>query len=603
MISLEEKLRAARERRDRERSDEQAPTSDNPNDGRDNPHRLAAGFLESFAHAGEPLRLRFWRGEFHRYSEGAYHAVPDDDLRGELAAWVREEFVRLHPLDLAAWEESGQKGPRPKVRPVTQNLVGNVLLALTGACLLPAATEAPAWIDNTSGPDPAKLLALRNGILDLEAAVARRPGCLLPATASFFTTNTTPFAYNPLAPAPLEWLGFLNKIWHDDQQSIDTLQEWFGYLLTPDTRQQKIAFLIGPKRSGKGTVARVLRELVGAQNTAGPTLGSLAGNFGLAPLLGKAVAIVADARLSGRTDTAVITERLLSISGEDALTIDRKHRDPITVKLNSRFVILSNELPRLGDASGALAGRLVILRMTQSWYGREDHDLFDRLKRELPGILLWAIEGWRRLRDRGRFVQPESGQELVDDLEDLSSPVGAFVRQMCRIGTSFRVEVGELYQEWKKWCELHGRRESNTEETFGRDLRAVVPELKRSRPRTNEGRLYMYSGIRVRGEFEPDEEESAGVVLAGPSAVLAPVLANTPVNPSAVLAVLAITNNPHTEEKLHTEHIWPAVAGRCDHQDHPDQPPDFGEDDNSRFERLEQEARSIHAGGEPWASR
>ena len=35
-------------------------------------------------------------------------------------------------------------------------------------------------------------------------------------------------------------------------------------------------------------------------------------NFGLQPLLGKAVAMIQDARLSGRTDAAVVAERLLS---------------------------------------------------------------------------------------------------------------------------------------------------------------------------------------------------------------------------------------------------------------------------------------------------
>jgi putative DNA primase/helicase len=89
----------------------------------------------------------------------------------------------------------------------------------------------------------------------------------------------------------------------------------------------------------------------------------------------------------------VIVERLLSISGEDALTIDIKFRDPVTCKLTTRLMLLSNELPRLSDASGALAGRFIALRLTESFYGREDLDLTQKLLTELPGILLWAIEG------------------------------------------------------------------------------------------------------------------------------------------------------------------------------------------------------------------
>src|SRR5262249_22423601 len=151
--------------------------------------------------------------------------------------------------------------------------------------------------------------------------------------------------------------------WPGDPEAVALLQQWFGYCLAPDTSQQKILLVVGPKRSGKGTLARVLRRLVGEANAAGPTLAGLATNFGLQALLGRTVAVVSDARLSGRTDAAVVTERLLSISGEDAVTIDRKYLSHVTTRLAVRFVILTNELPRLADSSGALVGRLLVLRL------------------------------------------------------------------------------------------------------------------------------------------------------------------------------------------------------------------------------------------------
>ena len=222
----------------------------------------------------------------------------------------------------------------------------------------------------------------------------------VPQRQRFFTPVALDYDFDIDAGPPEHWLRFLSQLWPDDPQSIATLQEWFGYCLTLDTRQQKILMMVGPKRSGKGTIARVLRRLIGERNVAGPTLSSLGGPFGLQPLLGKSVAIISDARLGGRTDGSIVTERLLSISGEDSLSIDRKNTTAVESKLDTRLMLLSNELPRLSDVSGALAGRMIILRLSESWYGREDHGLFMRLEAELPGILLWAIEGWRRLRAR-----------------------------------------------------------------------------------------------------------------------------------------------------------------------------------------------------------
>ena len=45
-----------------------------------------------------------------------------------------------------------------------------------------------------------------------------------------------------------------------------------------------------------------------------------------------------------------------------------------------------------------------MLRLTESWYGKEDTHLTDRLLKELPGILLGAIDGWKRLTDAKQQV-------------------------------------------------------------------------------------------------------------------------------------------------------------------------------------------------------
>lgn len=184
---------------------------------------------------------------------------------------------------------------------------------------------------------------------------------------------------------------------------------------------------------------------------------NLAQNFGLAPLLHKPLAIISDARLSGRTDQAIVTERLLSISGEDQIDVDLKHRDAWSGRLPTRLMILTNELPRLSDSSGALAGRFIVLTMTRSFFGQEDHELEARLMTELPGILNWAIDGWRRLRERGRFVQPRSSEQAIQELEDLGSPIGAFLKDRCVVESGYAVSVDELYEAWRKWCTAVGR--------------------------------------------------------------------------------------------------------------------------------------------------
>ena len=167
-----------------------------------------------------------------------------------------------------------------------------------------------------------------------------------------------------------------------------------------------------------------------------------------------------------------------------------------------RFVIMTNELPNMRDASGALTTRVILLRLTRHFRGREDRTLTDRLTRELPGILNWSISGWHRLRERGEFLQPESGQELLDDLQDLASPIGAFTRDCCIIGPEFEARIDDLFSGWRKWCEAHGRDRTGTRETFAKDLRAAFAQIQKRRPRcgdlASDRRETTYMGIGLR---------------------------------------------------------------------------------------------------------
>ena len=127
------------------------------------------------------------------------------------------------------------------------------------------------------------------------------------------------------APKPRRWLDFLNALWPQEPDAIDVLGEWFGYVVSGRLDLHKILLMVGPTRGGKGVIARVLSAMIGKRNVCGPTLNSLGGDFGLAPLIGKSLAVISDARFVGK-NSGIVVERLLSISGEDTLTVNIKYQ-------------------------------------------------------------------------------------------------------------------------------------------------------------------------------------------------------------------------------------------------------------------------------------
>jgi putative DNA primase/helicase len=442
------------------------------------PLAIAKRFVEVHFEVDRVTTLHRHRGLFYVWNGAAYLETEDAALRARLYGF----------LESCKWRNP--KGELQRVKPHAK-LVNNVFDGLRATAQLEERIAAPAWLDAAqNGPAADEILACSNGLLHLSSLE------LLTHTPSFFTYNALGFACERHAAEPRQWLSFLDQLWPDDEASIETLQEIFGLMLTGDTRYQKAFLIVGPKRSGKGTIARVLRHLVGAGNATSPTLAGLGMNFGLQPLIGKRLAIISDARLGGRADQAAIAERLLNITGEDALTIDRKYLTSWTGQLQVRFLVLSNELPRLADVSGALASRFIVLALLHSFYGREDHGLADRLLTELPGILNWSIAGWRRLAERGHFLQPASAAEAVRDLEDLTSPITVFLRERCEIGAGGQAIVDDTFVTWCGWCEKQNRN-PGTKQSFGRDLRAALPWLKIRNLGTEE-RYRVYEGIKIK---------------------------------------------------------------------------------------------------------
>lgn len=475
----------------------------------DNPHRLGAELLGE-GDVGRPYWLRFWKETFYEWTGAAYRKVSDSVIKAKVTAFARKKFVDAFKLQEAAYAADPDEGKKPPtVRPVNGELVGNVLNALRSLCLVPDEIEAPAWLDGCAdNPDPRFLIAGPNGLLDLAAAAAGAGAELLAPDPDLFNLVEVGYRIEPHSPPPKLWLKFLTDLWPDDLESVHTLQEWFGYALSGETSFQKMLWLVGPSRAGKGVISYVLSQLVGAANVCTPSLYDFGTEFGLSSMLGKSLAIVGDGRLSNRADSIQVTARLLQIVGEDGIDVNRKNKAIVeNTKLGVRIVVAANELPALVDNADAMLKRSLVLRLTKTFSGREDTALREKLKTELPSIMWWAVEGLANLRLRGRFSEPSSGAQLKQRFGSLLSPVGVFLQEKCVVAEGARVEKGELYRAWKAWCEEMGRKEPGTQEVFGRNLYASVSTLGEVRlqdPTDRSKRPRFYTGLRLRTLEEGD---------------------------------------------------------------------------------------------------
>jgi putative DNA primase/helicase len=376
----------------------------------------------------------------------------------------------------------------------TRHAVLDVMHALQAETF--ARGAPPFWREGAEGPACDELVPLANGVLDPSTRT------LIPHSPALVATAVAPVTYDPTAQCPA-FVEFIEGA-VPDAESRAMLKRFFGLLVgSRSTRYQRILALIGATRSGKGVLLRLLRRLVGEDQVAAPMLQTLGTRFGLASLVGKSVGLISDARVPSGPDAAAAIEVLLRLSGEDAVTIERKFGEAWSARLPIRLVLASNEVPMLADSSSALAGRIIIIRTGPSHHGREDHTLEDRLHAELPGILNWCLDGLDELRSVGRLDQPADGAGLVEILRDSGSPIGQFLRERCVLDPAAeKLLKSDLFATWRDWCALVNRSHPGNEAQFARALVAAAPSVQHTKPWIGPKRFPCWNGIRLRNSTD-----------------------------------------------------------------------------------------------------
>ena len=272
---------------------------------------------------------RHWHGVPWLWRDGAYHEREQGEVRADLirAYWttpieilaaglrLRLDYLEAPPGHLARGDMPPGTWP-PMQRPDGR------------ACSRNSCHSPPDY----SPPD----------------ARCRPRRCDAPCDPRLFTTAALDVDFDARAPRPNAWLRFLSQLWPDDRAATDTLQTWVWVLVTSETRQQKILLLVGPRRSGKGTIGRVVRELVGHANVCGQRQPGQPG--------GKLRTLAAAWKVGGHhlgrappewaNRQRIVIERLLSIGPaceSSVCTIYAKYREPVTVKLPTRLMISTSQ--------------------------------------------------------------------------------------------------------------------------------------------------------------------------------------------------------------------------------------------------------------------
>jgi putative DNA primase/helicase len=384
--------------------------------------------------------------EWLDWNSHCYVTVEEATLDSEIAEW----------LDASYEQTINHETGKPRTTPFSPKPrdVWAVRDSLKKMVHKPAdKMSPPCWLDGGKGhPKPRDLISVENGLLDIAT------GERIDATPLFFNRTSLPIVYDPNAPQPELWIKFLREVTAKRVPLMALLQEIFGYIVSGDTSQQVVPHFWGVTRGGKGTTLRVLNELVGTDNVCSPSLQELAGDFGLQTCLGMSLIQVTDMDTEEKVKLNSAVSRILAISGEDHVSVQRKTLTSWKGHLPGRIVIVSSNLPDFGSHVTALAARLLVVPYEVSFLGREDKKLTEKLLTELPGILNWSLRGLRRLRERGCFDEPEQSKAAKLRMLHYSEPVRGFVEERCTLDSTEGIGTDKdvLYPRYRTYCKTIG---------------------------------------------------------------------------------------------------------------------------------------------------
>lgn len=320
----------------------------------------------------------------------------------------------------------------------------------------------------------------------------------------YYSTIRLPVTISQNATCP-RFLKFLEEIFEGDRERIDVAQEWTGYMLTAETKAQKSLILLGEGQNGKGVFIDTISLIIGEDNISHIPLNELNKGFSRVKLYNKTANISGENEIDGKSFN---TQYFKAIVGEDTINAEEKHMPVFSFKPTVKLVMTMNKLPDTNDSSYGYFRRLCILAFNVNFSGtKRDNSLKEKLKEELPGIFLWAMEGLKRLKENDyKFSSCKSMDDMLGKYKVEQKPMYEFFED-CIIpveDTSYRENNKLVYNTYNNWTSqngINGKYGKLSSQKFWREFESIAKAkgYKCSSGRSNSFRYH--TGIKVIGEY------------------------------------------------------------------------------------------------------
>ena len=431
----------------------------------------AANFLYNshYVKDGEVL-LKCYKDSFHAFKNGCYNKVSDNQIKSDITKWAISTFHHM----------------------AKSNFEKEVFNILRRSLMVPDEIKYGDWFSSPKFKAD-YFTCCENGIICVKSSKIS----LIDHSPDFFSITKLPVEYNSESSCP-KFEKFLNRV-QPEEGSKNLIQEWLGYNLFFDTSREKFLINVGEGANGKSVFLQIMKSLVGEKNFSCVLLEAFNPQrlFNLASTDGKLANIIEELDEFGKGSEGLLKS---FVSGQ-GIDVEKKHKDPYTMRPTARITINTNVLPPLTDRSNGIWRRLLLVEWPVNIPKEEQNPLMlmeKYWKDELSGILNWALAGLARLNENGMFTVPDSMTENVEQFKRDRNPAIAFLQDDCVFEEKARTSDQELFNHYLGYCERNNQKPLS-KANFGKEVQRYFPRVSKSKNahKTKVGRFRVWEGIRL----------------------------------------------------------------------------------------------------------
>jgi putative DNA primase/helicase len=324
-----------------------------------------------------------------------------------------------------------------------------------GVPILPGELDASPW-----------LLNCPNGTLDLIS------GELRPHRREDLITKLAGSAYLEDADCPT-WFSFLTRILADDSDLLGYFQRIVGYSLSGSVADHALFFLHGRGQNGKSTFVEAVQHVMGdyAITINADVLTTTAREqhpTGVADLQGRRFVATVEVEDGRRLAEALVKQ----LTGGDRIRARRMGQDFFEFEPTHKLWMAANHKPTIRGGDVGIWRRIKMIPFAVQIPKEEiNADLPGQLHDEGPGILAWAVRGFREWRTVG-LRDPPVVIAATDAYKEEMDPILDFLGECCVAGpeAGSSEKASDLFMAYAGWCRHIGEPCPVSRNRFGRIL-------------------------------------------------------------------------------------------------------------------------------------